>query len=144
MTGQRWVPVVSQVVTAAVLQHRDDPAFTRRFTDKIDVGFDLDDCHIWTGALSDEGYGTFRVLRHNVRAHRVAWLLRFGDNIGDLFLDHVTELCQGRFCVNTDHLEPVTNQENLRRKTGSGKLNQRALRSALLIDRRQIRETEVF
>lgn len=136
---QRWIAVPSTAVTKAILDHRDDAAFIKRFYDKVDVGFDMDDCHIWTGALSDEGYGNFTVKRHTVRAHRVAYILRYGEPPKGLpYLDHVN--CIGRFCVNTDHLEPVTNEENTLRGTGVGKGNQRIVRSAALIERQLERE----
>ena len=138
--SQRWVATPADYVTKAVIAHKDDPAFQKRFWDKVDVGFDIEDCHIWLGALSDEGYGNFTVKRHTVRAHRVAWILRFGDAPGDLMLDHVA--CIGRFCVNTDHLEPVDNQENTRRGRGTGKLIQREARRLELIRRAEIREAE--
>lgn len=133
----------STAVTKAILDHQGDPAFERRFFDKVDLGFDVDDCHIWMGALSDEGYGNFSVKRHTVRAHRVAYILRFGEPPKHApFLDHVN--CLGRFCVNTDHLEPVSNEENTRRGTGAGKFHQRVLRSEELLRRAALRIEGVF
>lgn len=140
---QRWVAIPSTAVTKAILDHIDDPAFERRFYDKVDLGFDVDDCHVWTGALSDEGYGNFTVKRHTVRAHRVAWILRFGKTPVDKpFLDHVN--CLGRFCVNTDHLEPVDNTENTLRGAGIGASRQRIMRSDELLRRDYLRSQGVF
>ncbi|UIJ43701.1 HNH endonuclease [Sphingomonas cannabina] len=69
-------------------------------------------CWEWTGARQREGYGRFGY-RGAVRfAHRIALVL-FGKTIPDgAVVDH---LCRNTSCVNPDHLEPVTNGENVRR-----------------------------
>jgi hypothetical protein len=136
---KRWTAVPSAAVSKAILDHHSDPAFIKRFYDTVDVGFDIDDCHIWTGALSDQGYGNFTVKRHTVRAHRVAWVIRNGIAVPEEtpFLDHVN--CLGRWCVNPDHLEPVTNEENTHRGVGIGASNQRVSRSLELIRREELR-----
>lgn len=143
---QRWTAVPSEAVTKAVLDMVDVEAFIRRFNSKVDFGFAADDCHIWLGALSDEGYGNFKVKRHTVRAHRVAYMLAFGA-VPDAtpFLDHVD--CLGRWCVNPAHLEPVTNAENTRRGTGVGIRNQRVTRSEEILRRAALRSSgadEIF
>jgi hypothetical protein len=126
---QRWVAVVNPRVGEEVARFRQDDAFLERFWSKVDTRTAGDDeCHIWTAALSSEGYGNFTVGRHTVRAHRVAWIIRWGSAPGDLFLDHVWPVCKYRFCVNTDHLEPVTHTENTRRGVGIGRAAQRAMR----------------
>jgi hypothetical protein len=45
------------------------------------------------------------------QTHRLLWLIHNGD-IGDLVIDHK---CRNKRCVNLDHMEPVTNAENVRR-----------------------------
>lgn len=72
-----------------------------------------DECWPWLGALTDDGYG--RIRRDDgtkVGAHRLAWLLTHGEIAEGLVIDH---LCRNRTCCNPAHLEPVTNQTNLRR-----------------------------
>lgn len=130
-TEQRWIATPSELVTRAVLKRKPDPDFQYRFFSKVDFGFAEQDCWIWTGALSDEGYGNFTVGRHTVRAHRVAYLIEIGEPPADRpFLDHVN--CLGRFCINPKHLEPVDNEENTRRGRGTGKTPQRELRRGYL------------
>lgn len=76
-------------------------------------------CWLWTGtthAAAPWDYGRFTV-RHGseVPAHRFAWELLRGPIPEGLVIDH---LCRVSRCVNPDHLEPVTQRENLLRGTG--------------------------
>lgn len=145
--GQRWVATISEEVTQLVLDHRNNEETLRRYFEKIDYGFEASDCHIWIGAMSDQGYGDFRLPGKTVRAHRVGWLWRYGEPpAATPFLDHAVG-CIGRFCVNLTHLEPVDNAENQRRRRNVGRLEQRALRSmelALRDERRVAGEDGVF
>lgn len=78
-------------------------------------------CHEWTGTISVKGYGFVRhsgSLGGDYRtrlAHRVAFELAHGQINQDDVIDH---LCRNRKCVNPDHLEQVSNEENLRRGLG--------------------------
>lgn len=75
-----------------------------------------DACWLWTGRLDTHGYGEVRTggmkRRRFHRAHRVAYELLVGPIPDGLVIDH---LCRVRNCVNPEHLEPVTNAENIRR-----------------------------
>lgn len=79
-------------------------------------------CWVWQGALQGKyyrsengGYGSVRWNKRVRSAHIVAWELMRGPVPVGLCLDH---LCRNTRCVNPDHLEPVTNAENIRRGTG--------------------------
>jgi hypothetical protein len=82
----------------------------RRFWSKVLIS---DGCWVWTGTTDKDGYGVLGVDGRFVRAHRFAYELLVGPIPEGLELDH---LCFNRPCVNPGDLEPVTTQENLRRR----------------------------
>lgn len=71
---------------------------------------------LWTGALSNSGYG--KILAEGERpqkligAHVASFLVHKGPIPADMEIDH---LCRVKLCVNPEHLEAVTPQENMRR-----------------------------
>lgn len=69
-------------------------------------------CWLWKDALQSRGYGTFQVNGSTVFAHRFSWELHRGPIPQELTIDH---LCRVKRCVNPNHLEPVTSQENVLR-----------------------------
>ena len=80
-----------------------------RFFEKVDAE---GPCWLWTGATK-RGYGVFRDGHGRAaRAHRWAYEHLVGPIGKGLVIDH---LCRVNGCVNPDHMEPVTNRENLRR-----------------------------
>jgi hypothetical protein len=81
-----------------------------RFWSRVDR---TDTCWIWRGGRKPKGYGNFWVdSQHSVAAHRFAYELLVGPIPPGLHLDH---LCRVPWCVNPEHLEPVTVRENLLR-----------------------------
>jgi hypothetical protein len=68
-------------------------------------------CWLWTAAQLN-GYGAIKVAGRFRGAHRVSYELHKGPVPDGLVLDH---LCRVPFCVNPDHLEPVTIGENISR-----------------------------
>lgn len=71
-------------------------------------------CWEWTGAKYRSGYGSIGCedRRGSMYAHRAMYEALVGEIPESHQVDH---LCFNKACVNTDHLEPVTPQENVRR-----------------------------
>jgi hypothetical protein len=75
-----------------------------------------DGCWLWSGYVGREGYGrTYYAGRKGLSVHRLAYELSVGPIPPGLVIDH---LCRVHNCVNPDHLEPVTNRENVLRGIG--------------------------
>lgn len=95
-----------------------------RFLSKIDVR--PNGCWWWTGGLNKYGYGKFKVHGRTLGAHRFAWFIANGELPRATTIDHVChnldKSCPGgvgclhRRCVNPAHMEPVSTQENTRRR----------------------------
>jgi hypothetical protein len=72
-------------------------------------------CWRWSKSVTTQGYGHVSIAGIQYQAHRLLYILRFGRDVpAGLFPDH---LCRNRWCVNPDHLEPVTHAVNVQRGT---------------------------
>jgi hypothetical protein len=81
-----------------------------RFWSKVDK---TDTCWLWTGGCDGNGYGQFKIATgqsggRKVLAHRLAYELTKGP-----IVNVINHLCETKACVNPDHLEDVTQAENL-------------------------------
>lgn len=97
----------------AIINHKGACAYTwgsleERFWSKV-VPRDLDGCWEWLAGRSSRGYGAFSIDRVMRPAHRIAYILEYGDIPAGLEIDH---LCRNPACVRPEHLEPVTPREN--------------------------------
>lgn len=79
-------------------------------------------CWLWMGAKSTGGYGRINVNGKRWQVHRFYYEQKRGDVPKELVMDH---LCRVRCCINPDHLEPVTNKENILRGDGPAARNNR-------------------
>jgi hypothetical protein len=82
-----------------------------RFWRQVKKPENKDGCWLWIGTGRGKGYGSFYYKR-NYMAHRISYELHKGKIGKGMQLDH---LCRNKACVNPDHLEIVTNIENMRR-----------------------------
>jgi hypothetical protein len=71
-------------------------------------------CWLWRGNKNKFGYGSISFLNKRHGAHRLAYEFIRGPIPEDMVLDH---LCRNPSCVNPDHLEIVTQRENILRGT---------------------------
>jgi hypothetical protein len=93
------------------------PTAKIRFLSKVAIR--ADGCWEWRASRNRDGYGQFSGLGSSQLAHRVAYELFVGPIPEDRTLDH--HVCFRTWCVNPDHLEPVDNEENVRRAWATGR-----------------------
>lgn len=83
-------------------------------------------CWLWTGFKSKRGYGQFTTCFNGIEkiwlAHRFSLFVHGTELNKNLQVDH---LCKKTSCVNPDHLEQVTSQENIKRSNGLQAINAR-------------------
>lgn len=80
-----------------------------RFWAKVDIPAESEECWLWVGARSTNGYGRFFFGDHQWQAHRLLWESLSGPAPG-LDIDH---LCRVRHCVNPKHLRAVPRRINV-------------------------------
>lgn len=71
---------------------------------------DENNCWIWQGVKDKFGYGIFYYQQSGYRAHRIAYHLTKGTITDRKVIDH---LCRNKSCINPDHLEAVSQLENV-------------------------------
>lgn len=70
-------------------------------------------CSLWQGASHANGYGVASYKGKQTTVHRVMYQLYYGETIPEgMEIDHT---CNNRLCINPQHLELVTHQENMQR-----------------------------
>jgi hypothetical protein len=69
-------------------------------------------CWVWQRGRDGNGYGRIRFQGVAYPTHRFSYEVHRGPIPDGLVLDH---LCRNILCCNPDHLEPVTQEENLKR-----------------------------
>lgn len=77
-------------------------------------------CWNWKGASWTRGYGVVIIGTKRYAAHRYFYLKLRGEIPKDKVIDH---LCRNRNCVNPNHMEIVTNRENVLRGIGLAAIN---------------------
>lgn len=119
---QRVVDTVGVVLgTVRITPGTPRPNPNASLSDRIAARYTPDattGCWVWIGAVDQAGYGRFSYRRAEshrrggVGAHRAVYELLVGPIAPGMTLDH---LCKNTRCVNPQHLEQVTNLENIRR-----------------------------
>jgi hypothetical protein len=71
-----------------------------------------DYCWIWNRHVKTNGYAQILFNGREIMAHRVMYMLLIGEIPQDMQIDH---LCRNKRCMNPNHMDVVTQQENMRR-----------------------------
>lgn len=83
-----------------------------------------EECVLWPGNKDQRNYGMVQVEGRSIRAHVYVYILRHGEVPPGHQVDHTCHdpetckagnRCPHRLCCNGDHLEAVTQRENIRR-----------------------------
>ena len=91
-----------------------------RFIEKVAV--QPDGCWLWTAAEFTNGYGAFRLGKHQVRAHRWSYEHFVAPIPEGAVLMHS---CDVKLCVNPRHLRPGSQLENQQDMTTKGRTGER-------------------
>lgn len=78
------------------------------FNNKLDKTTSSTGCWLWKASCTD-GYGRVSINGKMLKAHRVSWYIAGYTIPNRLIIRHK---CRSRHCVNPDHLETGTRQEN--------------------------------
>lgn len=88
-----------------------DEQLAQRFWDKVDIKRSKKECWLWLAGTDSKGrYGLYRYKRKIQGAHRIAYLLTFGEIPPNLDVMHS---CDTTLCCNPNHLSAGTRKENM-------------------------------
>ncbi len=97
--------------------------FEKTVEERLDEKYVIDsesNCWIWTGALSDVGYGSF----NGQSAHRAMYKRFKGEIPHGMYVMHS---CDNRKCVNPDHLSVGTPKDNMQDAVKKGRTARREM-----------------
>lgn len=90
-----------------------------RFWGKVDIS-DVNECWIWKAysqGRNGNKYGRFGYNGKLILAHRLSWILKYGDP-GDMYVLHK---CDNTLCVNPNHLFLGTHNDNMKDKVSKNR-----------------------
>lgn len=92
--------------------NRKGPFTRAEFMSHVDISQVGTGCWIWKGVTDALGYGRLSRIKKSRHAHRFGYEVHKGPIATGACIDH---LCRNPRCVNTEHLEAVSNVENVMR-----------------------------
>lgn len=72
-----------------------------RFWSKVDKSGGDESCWLWTAGKHTRGYGRIRFDGKVENAHKVSWLIAYGNTVGSMYIRHY---CNTAACCNPTHL----------------------------------------
>lgn len=128
-SGQKAIYQVRAVIPCMVhawtgrMKHVEEVAVLEQLPERLSskIATDPSGCWRWTASLRD-GYGQVRVGSRVRGAHVVVYELLVGSVPDGMELDHA---CRNRWCVNPEHLSPMTHRENVLRGEAPSAVNAR-------------------
>ena len=101
-------PTPPHAIPASLVAVELTSTATARFMTNVKFGHD-NECWLWSGCVSPDGYGRVRISGHTYLSHRVSFTIFNGCIPGGLSIDHI---CHNRRCVNPNHLRLCDDSEN--------------------------------
>lgn len=90
------------------------------------------ECLVWTGDISDQGYGIITRRGRPLRAHREVFRLAFPELKPEQYVDHK---CHNRACVNMKHLRVASPKQNNENRRGANKNSATGVRGVSALPR---------
>lgn len=130
ITKNHYSNGIPRYINGHQIRCRTYPEEEKRFWTKVSKRGDQQ-CWNWIASLDTEGYGNFKSKnkKANNKAHRMSYLLHFGDISKGL---HVLHKCDNPRCVNPSHLFLGTHQDNMRDMVEKGRITTRKYTSDLV------------
>jgi hypothetical protein len=93
------------------------PTLSESFWAKVEIGAP-DECWIWKAGVTQQGYGQLRYGQKVYTAHRLSWVIHFGEIPSGMYVCHS---CDRRPCANPHHLFIGTDLDNIADMVAKGR-----------------------